>query len=739
MMHPATYLNKVLFASTQGAFQLWNLRTGKMVHAFKGWNSCINVVEQAPAVDVVAFGLKDGRIILHNIKLDETIMTFTQETLTASFGVSGAEVTALSFRTDGKAAIMASGSPDGHIALWDLEERKLQSEIRFAHDGPVVGLEFQQGEPLLLSNSSDNTLKQWIFDMGADGGRQLRVREGHSEPPCRVFFYGENGEEILTAGRDSSVRVFATFKADGTFKNLGKAVYNKKSYKKVKRKDRQGDAGEGSDKANDYMRKIMPPIAQMAGVMTRTKEWADIVACHENCPLVTTWSYYKTRMGDLKLLHDRFKHDPKLKKIAATTRSSNSEESRIFCWSLGISMRGSDCNVKFWRFKTCQYGVSAVMPAPVSFMRVHRDSGLLGIALDDFSVRVVDLDDRNPKTIGRPVRRLEGRHSAVITDMTFSPDARWLLTASADSTVLVWDLVTGLAMDWFKVPHICTSMSFSPSGEFLATSHSGCLGVYLWVNKTIYVPSSGARSLPVDYKPRMLPLPGATIEKTGEGETEEEEEEIEKTEVFVSPEQISNDLVTLALLPESKWANLLNLDVIKARNKPKEPPKVPKSAPFFLPTVAGLTPQFDLSAEKEHEEGGDAERSRLLRMTEARHLSEFAKLVHRKLMEVMKQYGPSKIDVEVRSLAPANGGDVELMMNFLKSIFLSFEECKNFEAAQAYLGIFLKIHWDEIPEHSEVADFLPELLEKQRWSWKKLSCKITDALCLANFLDNVVL
>ena len=28
------------------------------------------------------------------------------------------------------------------------------------------------------------------------------------------------------------------------------------------------------------------------------------------------------------------------------------------------------------------------------------------------------------------------------------------------------------------------------------------------------------------------------------------------------------------------------------RNKPKEPPKVPKVAPFFLPTIPGLQPQF---------------------------------------------------------------------------------------------------------------------------------------------------
>lgn len=28
------------------------------------------------------------------------------------------------------------------------------------------------------------------------------------------------------------------------------------------------------------------------------------------------------------------------------------------------------------------------------------------------------------------------------------------------------------------------------------------------------------------------------------------------------------------------------------KNKPKEPPKVPKSAPFFIPTVPGLVPRY---------------------------------------------------------------------------------------------------------------------------------------------------
>jgi hypothetical protein len=52
-------------------------------------------------------------------------------------------------------------------------------------------------------------------------------------------------------------------------------------------------------------------------------------------------------------------------------------------------------------------------------------------------------------------------------------------------------------------------------------------------------------------------------------------------------DQIGADLVTLAGLAPARWQNLHNLDVIKARNKPKEIVNRPQNAPFFLPTVTG--------------------------------------------------------------------------------------------------------------------------------------------------------
>lgn len=45
---------------------------------------------------------------------------------------------------------------------------------------------------------------------------------------------------------------------------------------------------------------------------------------------------------------------------------------------------------------------------------------------------------------------------------------------------------------------------------------------------------------------------------------------------------------------------LLYADVLQQRNKPKEAPKAPEKAPFFLPTLPGVEHRFDVTqAEQE--------------------------------------------------------------------------------------------------------------------------------------------
>uniref|UniRef100_A0A3Q2P0E8 WD repeat domain 36 n=1 Tax=Fundulus heteroclitus TaxID=8078 RepID=A0A3Q2P0E8_FUNHE len=208
MMHPSTYLNKVLLGSSQGALQLWNIKTSKLLFTFPGWSAAVTVLQQSPAVDVVGVGTATGRIVIHNIRLDETLMSFTQD---------WGPISTLAFRTG--PPILASGSPQGHIAFWDLERRQLVAQQRHAHTTAVAAATFLHGEPLLVTNGADNAIKVWIFDQEGGGARLLRCRRGHSAPPSTIQHHGNDGKNILSA-QDGTLQSFSTVH-ERFNKNLG--------------------------------------------------------------------------------------------------------------------------------------------------------------------------------------------------------------------------------------------------------------------------------------------------------------------------------------------------------------------------------------------------------------------------------------------------------------------------------------------------------------------------------------
>lgn len=71
------------------------------------------VVLQAPAVDVVGVGLQSGKMILHNLKFDEPVMSFQQD---------WGPVTALAFRTGTM------------ITLWQYTNFKKMESLREANN-----------------------------------------------------------------------------------------------------------------------------------------------------------------------------------------------------------------------------------------------------------------------------------------------------------------------------------------------------------------------------------------------------------------------------------------------------------------------------------------------------------------------------------------------------------------------------------------------------------------------------
>uniref|UniRef100_H0YRW1 WD repeat domain 36 n=1 Tax=Taeniopygia guttata TaxID=59729 RepID=H0YRW1_TAEGU len=707
LLHPSTYLNKILLGSEP--------------------------------VDVVAVGLVSGHIIVHNIKFDETLMKFQQD---------WGPITAVSFRTDGH-PVMAAGSPVGHIALWDLEEKKLMCQMQDAHSTAIAGMTFVPGEPLLITNGADNALRVWIFDGPGGTGRVLRSRMGHSAPPTKIRYHGQNGEQILSAGQDGTLRSFSTVHEKFN-KSLGRGSINKKKSKKKGLK-------------LDTM--ALPPITAFASEVAHQSDWDGIVACHQGYITCTTWNYQKTSMGAHKLRPEEFSKRKPIDIYATAVDITSCGNFAVIGMSTGrvdvynmqsgihrgrygketgairgvavdglnqlVITAGSEGLIKFWKFKMKDLVYSTELSSSPSGILLHRDSGILGIAFDDFTISVLDIETR------KIVRTFSGHHGQ-INDMTFSPDGRWLITSSMDCSIKTWDLPSGCLIDCFLVDSAAVSLTMSPTGDFLASAHVDDLGIYLWSNRSLYSLVS-LRPLPADYEPSLVTLPSTCpmqdVDVSGD------EEPCDEMIEYISPEQLGEQLVTLSLLPESRWKNLLNLDIIKKKNKPREPPKVPKSAPFFIPTLPGLIPRYIPPEEETDTQSKVVNLGILAQKSDFYiHLEEALSTNEYKApLDLLKSLGPSNIEVELRSLAPEGGGSVEVMLSFLRMIGMMLNKKYNFELAQAYLALFLKLHLKILSSEPKLLEELSKLSMHLEETWIHLQALFNQSLCVLTYMKSALL
>lgn len=694
MVHPPTYLNKVVVGSECGTLGLWNIRTGKCVHLFKYAGKSkvpITCLEPSPALDVLAIGRADGCIHLVNMKTDMLLFSLEQ----------AGPVLCLSFRTDlGSATLpmLVSGSVEGKLHIWDLKERRLHHSMR-CHEGRISACSFLPREPVLVTSSPDNSIRMWVFDAPDGTARLLRSREGHRAPPSRIRYYGTPGNAdadansaealcILSGSMDRSLRLFHTVRDCLSTEFSSKPLLKASTKHKV--------VSEGSK---------LRPIVALDSCGTRESDWCNIVTCHEGDTNVYVWMYKNRCIGKHILRQATWEnnvmmHIPNPKNVAlsvnisacgnyamvgtrggaiykyniqsglprgsypvtATTLtkaqemgktgvakpSSVSKIFRIMSGKKGthedtqlkinsdeivghtgavqgivsdafnkvMASGGLDGKLIFWDFAVHALLGEVDVGIGISQLELSRESGLIAAACDDFTAMLFDLTTR------KLVRRLSG-HSGAIADMGFTADARRLITASTDATLRVWDLPTGKCVDWLKFAKPVTSVTVSPSGEFLATSHQDRVGLSIWADRSFFQPVY-LDSVPLS--PCVMDEP-APITEDSTTNTQDEDDMYNQDKRAIRgalANDVSSDahekdtshetstkavhgadgrkLITLSGLSRAYWASLFHLELIKERNKPSEAPKKPEAAPFFLPVQhrgGAMEPSFfEKSAEE---------------------------------------------------------------------------------------------------------------------------------------------
>lgn len=382
---------------------------------------------------------------------------------------------------------------------------------------------------------------------------------------------------------------------------------------------------------------------------------------------------------------------------------------------------GLDGKIKFWDFLTgwLHDQIDWYPMTAITASRYHRQSDLIAVSCDDLSIRVVDIETK------KLVRELWGCLGQ-ISDFCFSNDGRWIVAASMDSVIRVWDLPTGNLIDAVRVDSTCTALAFSNTGEFLATSHADALGINIWNNRTLFthVPT---RQIEEDEIVRA-------IEPTASGEGGQNlidaafEQDVVEDNMFDaaagSMDQLSQDVLTLSIVPKSRWQTLLHLDVIRQRNKPKEPPKAPEKAPFFLPSLDNA----EQTSKSHHEEEGltTAERSRISRMNRGETERSLTTLLrvgdHRALVEHLKSLSPSAADIEIRSLNPQ--GTSNELVGFVAALTYRLRQKADYELVQAWMSVFLRIHGETVVQDVDLVETLKEWRTEQAKEAKRLGALV---------------
>jgi len=286
---------------------------------------------------------------------------------------------------------------------------------------------------------------------------------------------------------------------------------------------------------------------------------------------------------------------------------------------------GADSKLILWNFAThAPHKKSpSLLPAPATKLCHVKDSDLAAIALEDFSAVLFDC---STLTIVRRfgVGNKFTRHTGPISDFGFSPDARTLYTSSMDGTIRVWDVPTNSCVDWMSFDTPPTSLTVSPTGEFLATTHTGKLGISLWSDRSFYQTVHVDGTLALTEPSRMDdPAPIAEVENDEDnddvknlldsmssGVGGDEKKSSDPEESATGPAKAREEgLITLSGLPQAHWKNLFHLELVKQRNKPKEAPKKPPSAPFFLQWRPGINAAGEPSTNVESNDQQEAEKN----------------------------------------------------------------------------------------------------------------------------------
>ncbi|ACK64655.1 WD-40 repeat protein [Rippkaea orientalis PCC 8801] len=414
----------------------------------------------------------------------------------------------INFSHDGK--MLATASRDGTVKLWNLEGQELKSMGE--HNVPFTGVNFaiygQKKEIIVIGASHDKTIKFWNLE-----GKELTTLKGHQSAIWRAIF-SSDGKTLASASEDGTVKLWTLNDQDilGHKGRISQVSFNP-------------DGQTLATAAEDHTVKLW----RFDGKNTDNLQYLKTIQAHTNevrsvdfspdGSLLATASFDKTaKLWNWNLETDKplstfNKHTAELWKVEFNPKLSIlgtvSNDGTAKLWkfdgtmhrnfnnflqedpdkviSLSFSPDGQKLatarwvrvnskkiDVMLWDVNGLEKPIQKFPSLQTNWLKdidFSADGSMIATSSKDGTVKLWSLngEDQTPYQNNYPKIN---HNNSTISSVSFSPIQPLLLTASDDQTVKLWTIDGKLQQTFFGHQGAVLSATFSPNGQFIASSGS---------------------------------------------------------------------------------------------------------------------------------------------------------------------------------------------------------------------------------------------------------------------------
>jgi WD40 repeat protein len=418
----------------------------------RGHEDTVFSVAFSPDGKVLASGSGDGTVYLWDIATRQPVGQLMSES-----GI-GPAVTSVAFSPDGK--LLASSSEDGTVHLWDLITHQTLGEPLIGPAARVTSLAFNPDGEILASGSGDRTVWLWDVKTHQPLGEPLI---GHTGPVFSVAF-SPNGKIIASGSLDKTVRLWDVT----THQTLGEPLSGHSEEVTSLAFNPDGEilaSGSGDRTVWLWDVKTHQPLGEPLIGHTGP---VFSVAFSPNGKIIASASWDSTVQ-----LWNKESHQPLSEPLTGHTGAilsvAFSPDGKVF------ASASWDRTVLLWdmaerqRLGTFLNGhndeVTSLAFSPDGQTLASGGCSYADGKCDEGDVQLWNMTSH--ELLGKPFTK----YSEKVTSVAFSPDGTVLASGSADGTVQFWDMATGQLVAEPLGQHSgeVTSIAFSPDGKVLAS------------------------------------------------------------------------------------------------------------------------------------------------------------------------------------------------------------------------------------------------------------------------------